>query len=135
MNGTELTTFPPVFAAIRFLTKAWVMKKRPFRLTFIDRVKIGLSDVPEIAVAFEPRVVHKDVDFAELCCSVHDKFLSVADAANVLLKSGDLAPGLLNTCPQPRRLPRCSSDNRKKYPRPLAQIAALWRGRCPDYLQ
>ena len=94
------------------------MKKRPFRLTFIDRVKIGLSDVPEIGVAFQPRVVHKDVDFAELCCSVHDKFLSVADAANVLLKSGDLAPGLLNTCPQPRRLPRCSSDNRKEMSAP-----------------
>src|SRR6266481_5741700 len=71
-------------------------EKQSFEIDVQHSVEVRFGHVPEIGAAFESGIVYKHVDFAELCGGVGDKFLALADAADVVLKTGHFAPGLLN---------------------------------------
>ena len=72
-------------------------EKQAFEIDVQDRVVIFFSGVPEIGVAFEPRVVDEDVDFSKLRYRIRDEFLSVHNAAHVAWESRCLSPQLPNS--------------------------------------
>src|SRR5258705_3951040 len=80
------------------LNKGLRDEKQPFQVDVEHGVEIRFRGMPEVGAALESSVIDEDVDFAELSRGIRDKFLSVVDAADVVLKSGDLAPGLRNIC-------------------------------------